>query len=237
MTKSFFKILLILIFILGILFLINTRDVVPYNIENYHNKDNNCPNILIKEGNSLILYNSSASDEEPIKFNNLDEYIKFLEVQRSKGIKCPVLFLQSEVNTQGEEVYRMRPGPFDMQGGLQQSNQIIKLERDSKGNIIPLDATRDNTRYNQNNYPSFDSHNLHMGQFTSIDNVHRSTINGKFSDNPMDSNWGGVEHTRDSVISGKYKGREVKKPRLYTPDGEYNSDVPTMFQPPQDIIN
>ena len=90
------------------------------------------------------------------------------------------------------------------------SNQIIKLEKDSKGNIIPLDATRDNARYNQNNYPSFDPHNLHMGQFTSIDNVHASTINGKFSDNPMDSNWGGVLHTQDSVESGKYKGREPK---------------------------
>ena len=29
--------------------------------------------------------------------------------------------------------------------------------------------------YNKNNYPGFDAHNLHMGQFTSIDDIHKST--------------------------------------------------------------
>lgn len=238
MTKSFFKILLIFIFLLGILFIISNSTVVPYNLETYDNQDNECPNILIKKGNSLVLYNSNASDKEPITFNNLDEYIKFLEVERSKGIKCPVLFLQSEVNTQGEEVYRMRPGPFDMQGGLQQSDNITTdLVKDSRGYILPLDATRDRKPYNKGNYASFDPHNLHVGQFTSLDNIHKSTINGKYSYNPMDSNWGGVEYTKSAVDSGKYEDREVKKPKLFTPKGTHHEEVPTMFKPPEDILS
>ncbi len=243
MTKIF-KILLIIIFILGFAFLVNNREIPgsrPEDRENFHNENTECPNMLIKKGNKLLLLKTDAPREKgknPKIFKSLDEYINYLEVERSKGKKCPVLFLQSEINTQGEEVYRMRPSPFDMQGGMQQSNNILdKLKRDSRGNIIPLDATRDRKPYNKGNYASFDPHNLHMGQFTSIDNIHDSTKNGRFSANPMDKNWGGTEYTQNAVDSGKYKGREVKKPNLITPKGTYHEEVPTQFEPPKDILS
>lgn len=81
-----------------------------------------CPNILIRKGNELLLTNTSEPEVpgiNPIKFSNLDEYIFYIKVQREKhGKYCPVLYLQQETNTQGEDVYRVRPGPFDLQGGL-----------------------------------------------------------------------------------------------------------------------
>lgn len=244
MAKSFFKFFLLFVFVLGIFFLLNNKVIpgsYPSKKDSFVNVENtDCPDMLIRKDNALLLYNSNKPKEagkNPKIFRNLDEYINHLEVQRSKGIKCPVLFLQSEVNAQGEEVYRMRPSPFDMQGGTQLSNNIYnRLDRDGKGNIVPLDATRDRNPYNKNNYPGFDSHNLHMGQFTTIDGVHTSTINGLFSENPMDKNWGGVEYTQDAVDSGKYKDREVKKPYLSTPYTTYHKEIPSMYNPPQDRL-
>tara|TARA_B100000927_G_C16414552_1_gene448724 strand:- start:290 stop:1027 length:738 start_codon:yes stop_codon:yes gene_type:complete len=245
MTKSIFKAFLIFIFIVGILALLNNKEIPGSRpnendpeLENFYNTPD-CPNMLIKEGNKLLLLNTNKQREpgvNPKIFNNLDEYIKHLEVERVSGKKCPILFLQKEINTQGEEEYRIRPGPFDMEGGMQLSNGLYRsLERDG-GNIVPLDANRDG-EYNKNQFPGFDGHNLHMGQYTTIDKVHDSTINGLYSDNPMDSNWGGYFHTKAAVEAGKYKDREVVKPRLFTPNDTYNPDVPTQFKPPQDILS
>ena len=80
-----------------------------------------CPNLLIKRGNQLVLYNKNKPEkdgENPIYFKNLDEYIYYVKVQRVEENKnCPVLYLQEETTAQGEDVYRIRPGPFHTQGG------------------------------------------------------------------------------------------------------------------------
>ena len=82
----------------------------------------NCPDVLIRRGNVLLLINSKMPEvpgTNPIVFNTLDDYIYYIKVQRYKyGKYCPVLFLQQETNAQGQDIYRMRPGPFDQQGGL-----------------------------------------------------------------------------------------------------------------------
>lgn len=247
MTKSIFKVFLIAFFIVSILFILSStgtsKKISSDNnpVENFHNTNPECPDMLIKDGNKLLLLNTSKPKENGINpkiFNNLDEYIKHLETERSKGKKCPVLYFQKEVNTQGEEEYRTRPGPFDMEGGSPIANDMyLNLEKDRKGNLLPLDANRDGKVYNKNQHYAFDPHNMHIGQYTSIDKIHDSTINGKFSDNAMDSNWGGFYHTKDAVDSGKYKDREVVKPMLFNPRGEYNTDVPTQFKPPKDILS
>jgi hypothetical protein len=236
------NIFLIFFFVIGLLAIIQNSNNTsleqkPNEIESFHNPDE-CPDMLIKEGNVLLLLNTSKPRENGVNpkiFKNLDEYINYLEVERTKGNKCPILFLQKEVNTQGNEEYRMRPSPFELEGGMQLSNDLYKNMEKEKGFIVPLDATRDGD-YNKNQFPGFDSHNLHQGQYTSIDNVRDSTINGQFSDNPMDSNWGGYYHTQAAVKSGKYKDREVVKPRLFTPNDTYNPEVPTQFKPPQDQL-
>ena len=79
-------------------------------------KETGCPDLLIRKGNTLLLYNTKYGGD-PLPFYNLDEYINYLEIQRRAGTVCPVLFLQYESTAQGTDVYRMRPSPFDLQGG------------------------------------------------------------------------------------------------------------------------
>lgn len=84
--------------------------------------DSSCPNLLIKKGNQLLLYNKNAPEKfgiNPRIFNDMDEYIYYVKEERLKtGKECPILYLQQESNMQGEDVYRIRAGPFDMDGGV-----------------------------------------------------------------------------------------------------------------------
>jgi len=125
--KLLFLLFLIIVFLAGLYWIFNSNIKSTHNnsenkkmIESMENGDSGCPDMLIKKGNKLLLLNSKkpVNDTNPIPFNNLDEYIYYLEAQRKLGNNCPVLFLQEETNTQGEDVYRIRPSPFDQQGGL-----------------------------------------------------------------------------------------------------------------------
>jgi hypothetical protein len=57
---------------------------------------NQCPTSLMKEGNALLLYNPSLAKVpgvNPIKFNSLDDYEKYIKWQRANNVDCPVLHL------------------------------------------------------------------------------------------------------------------------------------------------
>jgi hypothetical protein len=80
-----------------------------------------CPNVLVQKGTVLFLYNTKLAPVpgvNPIRFENLEEYVEFMEWLRGQGIKCPVLFLQHSVSAQGESIYSIRPSPTNLQGGL-----------------------------------------------------------------------------------------------------------------------
>jgi hypothetical protein len=175
-----------------------------------------CPDVLIKKGNSYILSNSKKTNIEgqnPIVFPNLDEYIQFVYSQQQKGLYCPALFLQQEVNTQGKDVYSMRPSPFYVEGGLPPLPTEIPTDHVIRKAI---DSSRANPPYNANNYHGFDPYNQNVGIYTDIDQIHDSTMNldkgpNPISENPMDTNWGGVEVTEQAVESGKYDDNMVTK--------------------------
>lgn len=81
----------------------------------------NCPNLLIQKGSSIYLKNTKQAEVpgvNPIQFANLEEYSEFMAWQKSQGITCPVLVLQHSYDTQGKEVYKVRPDINDPQGGL-----------------------------------------------------------------------------------------------------------------------
>lgn len=82
-----------------------------------------CPTLLIKRGTKYMLFNKNMPEEvgeNPIYFDSLEQYINYVDTQRKLyNQSCPVLFLQEEVNAQGEDVYRMR-------------------ELSSNGNVDPL---------------------------------------------------------------------------------------------------
>ena len=167
-----------------------------------------CPNILIQKGQYLYLFNSKIAEVpgvNPIVFNNLEEYVEFIDWQRSQGIRCPVLFLQEIYDTQGKPVYKMRPSPTDQQGGLPPTIPMGKqMPQQSK----LIDAGRSDPPYNVNSYPAFDHDNQYIGLETPLDKMyHEDNINK--SPNPMDPNWGGPEYTQELVDKGYYAEDEV----------------------------
>ncbi len=169
-----------------------------------------CPDMLIQRGAYFYLYNTREPIESgvnPLIFNSLDEYNMHLE---SLETTCPPLFLQQENNTQGEDVYRMRPGPENPFAGVPAESPLV-LPPDGKI-VQELDASRDNG-FNQNMYAGFDPDGLFVGRFTEVDKIHYSTQESVISDNPMDYNWGGILYTQDKVDSGKYIENEVIRRR------------------------
>jgi hypothetical protein len=180
-----------------------------------------CPSVLVKKGNELVLYNESK--QELTRFSNLDEYIEFTKNQRARGVECPVLFLQQENNTQGNDVYRVRTSPFELNGGSQP--------------VDIIDASRSSSKYNVNNYPGFDPMGLQVGVFNKLDQVHASTGVSKVSDNPMDLNWGGVDHTQQAVDSGKYEENQVSRPSYFNPKAQFTPGMYADKQNPPSYVN
>ena len=162
--------------------------------------NNSCPDMLVQKGSELWLYNSKKKKIpgiNPIRFENLEEYMVFIEWQRSQNIRCPVLFLQESYNSQGEQVYNVRDSPIILDGGNNTDPTLLQ------------DATRDDPPYNKNSYPGFDAHNQTVGENNVLDEYHDVGETQSLSANPMDANWGGVEYSRAAVEAGNYKGNEV----------------------------
>jgi len=167
-----------------------------------------CPNLLIQKGAKFYLYNTNLAEVpgvNPITFNNLEDYTEFLEWQRGAGIRCPVLYVQSTYNAQGERVYKARPSVSDLQGGLPPSTPVPLPLRFTQ----LVDASRQDGEYNQNGYPAYDQSSYYQGSITPLDQIKNSEENMLYSDNPMDPNWGGQEYTKALVDSGYYAGNEV----------------------------
>jgi len=110
---------IVIVFLLGLYFITHTN-----NMESFEPKlktAENCPDVLIQKGSEMFLYNTKRAEipgVNPIKFANLEEYIEFTEWQRSQGILCPILYLQHSFDAQGESVYKARPSPTNLMGGL-----------------------------------------------------------------------------------------------------------------------
>jgi len=226
-------ILLCIVFALGFYLTLNMKVTPLEYLPKLDNMDNmpSCPDLLIQKGTVLALYNTQqpiVEGQNPVQFSSLDDYIRYLEIQRKTGINCPVLYLQQESNTQGEDVYRMRPSPFDLQGGLPTLPQPSVVEIN--------DANRLNPPYNKDNYPGFDPQGQYVGIYTNIDKMHDSTEQETISDNPMDSNWGGIQYTNQTVEGGKYADRQVTKPLLYTPKTAFYPSVVDNQRGPVDVI-
>jgi hypothetical protein len=235
LSQRIFIIFLICTFLLGLY--VTVYWDISVNLkpkENMENSDDSsCPNMLIQKGNSLLLYNTNKPEDDtnPLSFFNLDEYINYLEIQKKKGNTCPVLYLQQENNAQGDDVYRVRPSPFDLQGGLQHDPEQVN-DAIQKVN----DASRANPPYNKDQYHGFDPTGQHIGVYTNVDAIHDSTNAKKISDNPMDSKWAGITYTQQMIDSGKYVDNEIVKPSLFNAKTVFFPSIPSVVPPPKDII-
>jgi len=162
-----------------------------------------CPNVLVQKGAQFYLYNTKVAKVpgvNPIKFENLEDYIEFMEWQRSQGIRCPVLYLQHTYNAQGMSSYKIRPSVTELQGGLPPA---------PVSNYSGLtDATRNDPPYNMNSYPAYDASSQYVGANTPLDAMN-SNLLFNYS-NPMSDEWKGQQYTKKLVDSGYFDDNQVR---------------------------
>ena len=218
----------IIVFLMGLHVYVNGYiRLDQLNLEGMQNRSRRkpeCGNVLVKRGEHIYLYNTNDnSDSLPIHFNNLDEYIEYVQNQRSQNIQCPILFLQEESDVQGNTFYKAKPSPHDL------------TNRDLNHVQPIIDSSRTSKTFNKNQYHGFDPYGQDIGVYNEMDVLHDSTAKSTLSDNPMDPNWGGVEHTEKQVESGKYDKRMVTKPTYFTPKTEFLKDLGGRTPPPSYI--
>jgi len=195
-------------FIIGLMFtMFHTSECVQEAFEGRdasRTNTNRCPDILIQKGSELYLHNSRIAKVpgvNPLKFNNLEDYVEFMDWQRSQGIRCPVLYLQHTFDAQGKPVYKIRPSPTDPKGGLPPVSSIppdTDTDRIQDADNPPLEAS---------SYPPFDPMDP---KAWSVQDEMTNRIKTGVSANPMKTNWGGDKYTESLIRSGKYAGNEVQ---------------------------
>jgi len=220
--------LIILVFLIGLYFYARCAD--SKYAEGYTNQGTHprCPNLLIQKGAKFYLYNSKLAQVpgvNPIEFDNLEDYTEFLDWQRSQGIRCPVLYLQSTYDAQGNPVYKARPSITEPQAGLPPSAAApigiaSQVDPILESSMIPndglaypnptllVDATRNDPPYNKGGYPAYDETSYYVGTTTPLDKMNYEQA--PVSPDPMDPNWGGQAYTQKLVDQGYYKGNEIK---------------------------
>ena len=198
--------------VLGLYYYINSYKYYETPANNTNTSVTQCPNMLIEKDGKYYLFNSRkkvASGVNPITFNNLEEYTKFIEWQNNKNINCPVLYLQYSTDAQNNELIQVKSSLFENEGGLPSQLKDF-LNDDSQDEI--LDATKDNNEvFNKNMFNGFDSQNQDIGSDTPLDKIFHQP--GNKSVNPMDPHWGGKNYTLDAVNRGDFEERYVyRKP-------------------------
>lgn len=232
--QSLLVVLIVLTFLSGVYYCIKTTSSkLAEGLTNMANP--RCPDMLIQKGSRYILYNSKVArvpGVNPVEFDNLEDYVEFLEWQRSQGIRCPVLYLQKTYDAQGNSSYKIRPSPTDLQGGLPPSlvnkpsaptntnTNTNTRETKDKDNIetkylngpnptMLIDATRNDKPYNMNSMPGFDNTDFYQGTTTPLDLMNQEQEKKGLSPDPMDPNWGGQKYTQSLVDAGYYADNEV----------------------------
>jgi len=238
-TESIKVIIIFILFLIGayITFITRSSVTLPEGFENDDDKrvresesdggggggigmdmlnEQRCPNILVQHGTDIFLYNSKVAKVpgiNPIRFKSLEDYSEFMDWLHGRGIRCPILFLQYSYDAQGNPVYKMRPSPTDLQGGLSPN---VPYSPAPASLVQMMDASRDNPPFNNEMYAGFDPLNFNMGDHTPLDAAFREKeLTMTYSDNPMDANWGGSQYSEKVVNSGAYADRT-------RPDGKSN---------------
>lgn len=161
-SLSFRLFIIAIAFMLGIYFCVKapTEDIEGFD-ENDDDKtitlstDEKCPNLLIQEDGGISLLSTEEKrvpGVNPMRFNNLEEYVEFIEWQRSQGVNCPVLFLQKTEDAQGTVSYRARPDIENPQGGLC-STSLDDIKK--RCETMPIKPDLDNLNLGINNTPYF----------------------------------------------------------------------------------
>jgi hypothetical protein len=149
-------ILIIVMFIWGLLFVIRQ----PIEPESF--VGDNCQTTLIKDGNNILLFDSTKATVpgvNPIKLKSLEEYKEYINWQRANHIRCPILHLEKVYTTQGSEMYEIRQNFLTNNHEVGSNPDFI----DERGPKKCNDATLSRPPFNSNQFPGFDKENQTQG--------------------------------------------------------------------------
>ena len=191
---------IIVVFILGLVFLLRTPSKKREGFENF--SESSCPNLLIKKGEKIFLQNTSKATVpgvNPIEFSNLEEYVEFMDWLRGQGIRCPILYLEEEYDSQNNRGYAVKPDPWS------------SSKSDSKNKYYPSNEKEvyvDPSRAEQK-MPSFDPMDQDIGKDNKIEQKFHSKA--PVSASAIDPQWGGPDYSKEKVAEGKFEGSYVYK--------------------------
>ena len=83
----------------------NVATAIDYNICVTASKDGGTS--LVNKTSIISL--DSVSSDNFIEFNNLDEYVEFVESQKNMNKNCKVLYLQYTTDTQNNDLIQVKP--------------------------------------------------------------------------------------------------------------------------------
>lgn len=135
-----------------------------------------CPNILLHKDGKFYLKNTDLAEIpgiNPIVFNNLDEYVRYTNWQRSQGIDCKILYVQEEFDTQGNGILVQRPSPLDEQRGMPVISGLNLVNTNNHSKL--LDA-RNNTPFNNDQFAGYDPDDQYIGLITPLDKMSNDSI-------------------------------------------------------------
>jgi hypothetical protein len=216
----FYLIFIIVCFLLGIYFIINfdkrnnTNNILEGFIESSDKKGFKCPNVLVQKGAQYYLYNSkldSVPGVNPIQFDNLEDYVEFMDWQRSQGIRCPILYLQQSYNAQGQATYKIRPDPLDLQGGLPPAPPTTSSNSSTSYYTNSPMSSPMTPSMSSSMTPSMSSSNTtNIIDENNVTNItQQEAENMTYSPNAMDVNWGGEQYTESLIEAGVYADNNV----------------------------
>ena len=85
---------------------------------------NQCPTTLLKDGNKILLYNPNLAKipgVNPIIFEDLNDYEKYVQWQRVNQVKCPIL----KLNKGYDKMYEINSSNINTNLG---QNQILSQD-------------------------------------------------------------------------------------------------------------
>jgi len=148
----------LILFLMGIIFITND-ELKSYN-ESF--VSGQCPTTMIKNGEQIMVYNPKMAKipgVNPILLDNIEDYKEYVRWQKKNKLDCPILYLEKVFDTQGQELYEIKPS-FDTDIPIGSMNHSMpRVTREPK----ILDASRDDPPYNQNSLPGIDNQNQMIG--------------------------------------------------------------------------
>ena len=123
--------------------------------------------------------------------------------------------MKKEYNTQDEPVYKIRPDFLELNSGANEMPPGYNYRK--RGNKFNDHVLENNISSVYKNSPiqGFDNYSQDLlSNNPPLDNLFVKQQQFNKSDNPMDTNWGGVKYSQKQIEKGKYRDREVRKPTV-----------------------